>query len=201
LLLFAAVPAPLPRLATFLLLASWLVAAGCGGGGDRQAGGGDGAPGAPFDSGAAAAAHDVPPDTSRAGPAFLAVYRDGPLGEVRVVRATDGALVVAGAADFPTGTKVTIALLRRTAAGGLEPAAIARAQVEAGHFMSAPLSPVDGPPPPGLHVVRLTVPFGPDDQAPEVLRAAVDGRRYAGSGMRTGADGRILFETTLEVPL
>ena len=197
-LLFAAVPALLPRLSTRLLLACLLVAAGCGG--DRRAGDG-GAPGASSDSGAAAAAHDVPPDTSRAGPAFLAVYRDGPLGEVRVVRATDGALVVAGAADFPAGTRVTIALLRRTAGGGLEPAAIARAQVDAGHFMSAPLSPLEGPPPPGLHVVRLTVPFGPDDQAPEVLRAAVDGRRYTGSGMRTGAAGRILFETTLEVPL
>ncbi|MEO6461927.1 MAG: hypothetical protein ABIP29_02535 [Candidatus Eisenbacteria bacterium] len=188
------------HLASLVLVSCALVAAGCGGG-DRQAD--DGAPGAPFDSSASAAAatHDVPPDTSRAGPAFLAVYRDGPLGEVRVVRATDGALVVAGAADFPTGTRVTIALLRRTDGGGLEPVAMARAQVDAGHFMSAPLAPVGGPPPPGLQVLRLTVPFGPDDQEPAVLRAAVDGRRYTGSGMRTQAAGRIVFETTLEVPL
>lgn len=192
-------PAPLSRLATLLLLSCALVAAGCGG--DRKTGEGGGAPGAPSDSGAAAAARDLPPDTSRAGPAFLAVYRDGPLGEVRVVRATDGALVVAGAADFPTGTRVTIALLRRTAGGALEPAAVARAQVDAGRFMSAPLAPLGGPPPPGLHVIRLTVPFGPGDQEPAVLRAAIDGRRYAGSGMRTQAGGRILFETTLEVPL
>lgn len=171
---------------------------GCGG--DRRARD-DAASGAPFDSGAGAASLDVPPDTSRAGAAFLAVYRDGPLDEVRVVRATDGALVVAGTTAFPTGTRVTVALLRRTDSGGLEAAATARAQVDLGRFMSAPLAPMGGPPAPGVHVLRLTVPFGPADQDPAVLRAAADGRRYEGSGMRTQAGGRILFETTLEVPL
>ncbi len=168
--------------------------------GDRRARD-DATSGAPFDSGAGAASLDVPPDTSRAGAAFLAVYRDGPLAEVRVVRATDGALVVAGTTAFPTGTRVTVALLRRTNSGGLEAAATARAQVDLGRFMSAPLAPMGGPPAPGVHVLRLTVPFGPADQDPAVLRAAVDGRRYEGSGMRTQAGGRILFETTLEVPL
>jgi hypothetical protein len=58
-----------------------------------------------------------------------------------------------------------------------------------------------GPPPAGLQVLRVTVPFGPGDQDPEVLRAADDGRRYRGSGMRTAPGGRIAFETTLEAPL
>jgi hypothetical protein len=149
---------------------------------------------------AATPSTDVPPDTSRAGPAFVAVYRDGPLDELRVVRATDGRLVVAGEAEFPDGTQVTVSLLTRRAGGALEPVASGRARVEAGRFMGPPLSGVGGPPPPGLHVLRVSAPFGPGDQDPGVLRAAAGGRRFHGSGVREHA-GRIVFETTLEVPL
>ena len=190
----------------FVALATCLaVAAGCGGerAGERanpRAGGAvpsvDGAR-----DGAGDASRDVPPDTSRAGPAFLAVYRDGPLSELRVVRATDGGLVVAGAADFPTGTKVTVALLARTADGGLETVASAGATVDAGHFMTSPLAPLAGAPAPGLHPIRVSAAFGPGDQEADVLRAAADGRRYRGSGVRTLEGGRVVFVTTLEVPL
>src|SRR5688500_12203270 len=186
LLLFRAVRA-LPVL--LVALAAAALAAGC----DRpreRAGGPDA--GAPADSTPApAAAAEAPPDTSRAGPAFLAIYRDGPLDELRVVRATDGGLVVAGASAFPQGTRVTVSLLARGAGGALEPVASSRARVESGSFMSPPLAGVAGPPPPGLHVLRVSVPFGPGDQDPEVLRAASDGRRFHGSGVREPA-GRIV---------
>src|SRR5688572_14497130 len=156
-----------------------LVLAGC----DRPR---ERAGGAPTDSSPARAA-EVPPDTSRAGPAFLAIYRDGPLDELRVVRATNGALVVAGDGEFPEDTRVTVSLLARGAGGALEPVASSRARVESGSFISPPLAGVAGPPPPGLHVLRVSVPFGPGDQDPEVLRAASDGRRFHGSGVREQA--------------
>jgi len=189
LLLFRAVRA-LPVL--LVALAAFALAAGC----DRPR---ERAGGAPADSTPAPSA-DLPPDTSRAGPAFLAIYRDGPLDELRVVRATNDGLVVAGECAFPEGTRVTVTLLARGAGGALEPVASAGARVQSGSFMSPPLAGVAGPPPPGIHVVRVSVPFGPGDQDPEVLRAASDGRRFRGSGVREQG-GRIVFETTLEVPL
>ena len=188
----------LASLATVALLA----AGGCGRGDVDRSAGDRTMPGAPPDGGSTrAGARDVPPETSRAGSAFLALYRDGPLSELRIVRATDGRLVVAGAADFPAGTKVTVALLSRTAQGTFEPVASTRAIVDLGHFMSAPLGPATGPPPPGLQVFKVTAAFGPDDQDPAVLRAADDGRRYRGSGVHQQTGGRIVFDTTLEVPL
>lgn len=177
-------------------LAAFALAAGCDRPRERA---GEPEAGAPADPTPAPAA-EVPPDTSRAGPAFLAIYRDGPLDELRVVRATDGGLVVAGESAFPEGTRVTVSLLARGAGGALEPVASSRARVESGSFMSPPLAGVAGPPPPGLHVLRVSVPFGPGEQDPGVLRAASDGRRFRGSGVREQA-GRIVFETTLEVPL
>ena len=176
-----------------LVLVLCVIVAGCG----RQRAT-DSAPGAPSDT---ASSRAIPPDTSRSGPAFLAVYRDGPLDEIRVVRATDGALVVAGEVEFPAGTWVTVSLLHRTAGGTLETVATNRAQVDLGHFMSGPLSTIHGPPPPGVHVIRVSVPFGPPDQEPAVLQSAAEGRRYRGSGMRTRPDGTVEFATTLEVPL
>jgi len=201
----ALVPSPSrPRAALLasLVAIALLATTGCGRG-DRDRPTGDRAtPGTPSDGGSTRGdARDVPPDTSRVGSAFLALYRDGPLSELRIVRATDGRLVVAGAADFPAGTKVTVALLSRTAQGTFEPVASTRAIVDLGHFMSAPLGPATGPPPPGLQVFKVTAAFGPDDQDPAVLRAADDGRRYRGSGVHQQTGGRIVFDTTLEVPL
>lgn len=182
-----------------VLLAVALVA-GCGG--DRTGRDRDDAPGAPGTPGAGdPASRDLPPDTSRAGHAFLAVYRDGPVSELRVVRATDGGIVVAGSADFPSGTKVAVTLLDRAKDGTLEAVASTRATVDLGHFMGTPLAPASGPPPPGIHVLRITAAFGPTDQDPEVLRAAADGRRYHGTGVRTLPGGRVVYDTTLEVPL
>jgi hypothetical protein len=183
--------------AALLLLVLLLVAgpAGCG-----RPPGNAGEP-VPDSATGSAGTRGPAPDTGRAGPAFLAVYRDGPLDELRVVRATDGGLVVAGVAGFPEGTRITVSLLGRGAGGGLEPVASSRARVEAGRFMSTPLAAVSGPPPPGVHVLRVTVPFGPGDQDPAVLRAADDGRRFRGPGVHEPAGGRIVFETTLEVPL
>ena len=48
---------------------------------------------------------------------------------------------------------------------------------------------------------RIFASFGPGDQEPAVLVAADGGRRFRGSGMRTLADGRIVFEILLEAPL
>jgi hypothetical protein len=179
-----------PRLAALALL---VCALGCGG--DRPPG--DEAP--PSANRAVGRAGE--PDTSRSGPAFLAVYRDGPLDELRVVRATDGGLVVAGLCGFPDGTKVTIALLARNPAGDLEAAATVRAVVAEGRFMGSPLAGAAGPPSSGVHVLRLSAAFGPGDQDPAVLASAAGGRRYRGPGMRTLDDGRIVFETLLEAPL
>ena len=180
-----------------LLLVACLLAA-CGrGGGDAARDDGPGRADAPV-----LAAGDVP-DTSRAGRAFLAVWKSGALDELRVVRATDGAIVVAGVTDLPAGTRVTVTLLGRPAGGdaALEPRATTRATVDLGHVTSAPLTPVSGPAPFGLQVVRVTVPFGPGEQDEAVRRAADDGRRWSGPGRRERPGGGIVFETTLEVPL
>ncbi len=145
----------------------------------------------------AAVAGEAAPDTLREGPAFVARWATGAYEEVRIVRATDGAIVVGGACRFPDGTRIGIALLRPAANGGQENAAATTATVALGRFMGGPLVPVDGAPPPGTQVVRLTTPFGPGDQAPEVLRAAEDGRRFVPSG----GDARPVHEITLEAPL
>ena len=140
------------------------------------------------------------PDTGRDGGAFIAIYPAGPYEEVRVVRATDGALVVGGTCRFPDGTRITLTLLRE-GPNGPEPAATSRATVTLGRFMGGPLLPFGGAVLRGLHVIRMTVPFGPGDQTPEVLRAADEGRRFDGPGSGTVADGRIVHEITLEAPL
>jgi hypothetical protein len=169
------------------------VLAGCG---ERPAARDD----APSPPEAAAPSAAVQPDTSRDGAAFVAVYPSGPYDELRVVRATDGALVVGGATRFPDGTRIAVTLLR-TGARGPEAAALSRATVELGRFMSGPLAPTGGAVPPGVHTIRLTVPFGPDDQSAEVLQATDSGRRFEGPGAQVGADGRLVHEILLEVPL
>ena len=178
------------------LLALVAVAAGCG---ERPQprDAGRSAAGA---TGAGARTPGATPDTSRDGAAFVAVYPAGPYEEIRVVRATDGALVAGGSTRFPDGTAITVTLLRSGDAGP-EPVATSRATVELGRFMSGPLAPWESKLPPGVHTLRFTVPFGAADQAPEVLRAADDGRRFEGPGSSRGADGRIIHEITLEAPL
>ncbi len=148
----------------------------------------------------AAPSPTVKPDTSRDGAAFVAIYTAGPYDELRMVRATDGALVVGGSTRFPDGTRITVSLLR-DGPRGLEAMTTSRATVELGQFMSGPLVPLAGPVPQGMYVIRLTTPFGETDQAPEVLRAADSGRRFEGSGTQAAPDGRIVHETTLEAPL
>lgn len=175
-------------------LAAFL-AAGCGDGtGSRRSADGGDAPGAA--KGGAA----LRPDTSRSGPAFLAVYREGPLDELRVVRATDGRLVVAGLCAFPDGTRLQVALAAPDGADR-QVIAVVGARVAEGRFMAGPLAGAVGPPPPGVHRIQVTATFGPTDQDPAVMDAAGRGRRFTGPGVRTLDDGRIRFETTLEVPL
>ncbi len=142
----------------------------------------------------------VQADTSRDGAAFVAIYGSGPIDELRVVRATDGALVAGGSTSFPDGTRITISLLR-DGPRGREAMTTSRATVELGHFMSGPLVPLSGPVPQGMYTIRLTVPFGETDQTPEVRRAADSGRRFAGPGAQTAPDGRIVHETTMKAPL
>lgn len=178
-------------LAAFLLAAA---VTGCGEAPGRH----DGPP--PAGDSPVAAGGEAP-DTSRAGPAFLALYRSGPLEEVRVVRATDGGLVVAGLCAFPEGTQVTLSLLAPGPGDAHVTLASVRARVEHGRFLGAPLAGVAGPPPAGIHPLRISAAFGPGDQEPEVLAAAAHGRRYHGPGVRELAGGRIIFETLLEVPL
>jgi hypothetical protein len=176
------------------LLAFAALAAGCG---ERPAGR-DATPATPGKT--VARTPGATPDTSRDGVAFVAVYPAGPYEEIRVVRATDGALVAGGSTRFPDGTQITVTLLREGARGP-EPVASSRVGVELGRFMSGPLAPYGATLPPGVHALRFTVPFGAGDQAPEVLRAADDGRRFEGPGASRAPDGRIVHEISLEVPL
>jgi len=176
-----------------LLAFAAVAATGCGG---RPAARDD----TPSPPEAASPLPGVRPDTSRDGAAFVAIYPSGPYDELRVVRATDGSLVIGGATRFPDGTRIGVALLR-SGPRGAETAAGSRATVELGRFMSGPLAPAGGPLPVGLHTFRLTVPFGANDQPPEVLRAAESGRRFEGPDLRPAPDGRLVHETTMEVPL
>jgi hypothetical protein len=171
-----------------------LLVAGCGDGSRRPADSGDRA-------GAARDGDALRPDTSRSGPAFLAVYREGPLDELRIVRATDGRLVVAGLCAFPDGTRLQVALDAPGDDGERQVIAVVGARVAEGRFMSGPLAGVTGAPPPGVHRIHVSATFGPTDQDPAVMDAAARGRRFAGPGVRTLEDGRIRFETRLEVPL
>jgi hypothetical protein len=172
------------------------VAAGCGGRPDGR----DAGRSATGATGTAARTPGATPDTSRDGAAFVAIYPSGPYEEIRVVRTTDGALVAGGSTRFPDGTAITVTLMGGDAARP-EPIATSRATVELGRFMSGPLAPWEAKLPPGVHTLRFTVAFGAADQAPGVLRAADDGRRFEGPGSSRGPDGRIIHEITLEAPL
>jgi hypothetical protein len=190
---FRAVPAAPTSSLALLSFAFVLALAGCGGGprGD------DGRPG----RGTGERGAVVRPDTSRSGPAFLAIWTEGPLEELRVVRATDGRLVVAGRCAFPDGTRLRVALLASGEGAEAVPVAIVGARVETGQFMAPPLAGQAGPPPHGVHLVRVEAAFGPADQDPSVMTAAAGGRRYLGAGTTELPDGRIVFATTLEAPL
>ena len=174
-------------------LAALLLAAGCGGGGKGRDD--STTPSPPGESKAAR------PDTSRSGPAFLAVYRDGPLDELRVVRATDGRLVVAGLCDFPDGTKISVSLSERRRGSVTTYIAIVGARVERGRFMSPPLAGVGGPPPQGVYGLGIMVVFGPGRQDPAVMAASAGGRRFLGPGVSEQPNGVIMFSTNLEAPL
>lgn len=113
-------------------------------------------------------------------------------------RTGEGAVKVAGRVRLPEGTKLQLSV---KVPGGQVAMAMAHAFVHDGGFETAPLMGEAGPLKQGRYRVELLVPFTPDWQTPEVLRATGDGMRLRGPGITRGRDGRAALFLTREVTL
>lgn len=113
-------------------------------------------------------------------------------------RTSEGAVTLAGRVRLPESTKVQVAV---KVPGGEVAMAMAHVFVHDGGFVTTPLMGDEGPLKQGRYRVEVLVPFTPDWQTAEVLRATGDGKRLRGPGITRGRDGRAALFLTREVAL